>query len=464
MSNVTVSDKKLSLWEKISYGFGDMGCNVTFGALMGLLTFYYTDYCAVPAATVGTIMALSRVFDGISDVLFGFVLERTHTPIGKCRPWISKMILPLAISTVLMFVVPASATAWVKTVYIFIMYNLCNTVCFTAFNLSYSALSARMTRNIEDRAELSSFRLGMAPLGRILPMVLTLPLVTLLGDNQRAWIITVAFWAVLSAIPMYLCYKNCREYAGEEVDKIAAKQPKVPVATAVKHLLMNPYWWMCSALWGLDSAHYGLIGAVVPYYCKYILGNESLYSILNGIELACFIIFAFVSGQLTKHIPKSHLCLGCCIGAIASQAIFMLNPYNFAWMAFTTFVRSAFIGMTVPCVFSMIGDAAEYQQWKNHVREEGMVFSASGFGSKLGSGLTAALVGFVLTAAGYISTAGTAVTQSPSTLSAIEDIYNNGIFIIRGIQGTIFLIWFTLDKKLPVIMKELKEREAAGTY
>lgn len=457
-------NRKLTLGEKISYGLGDLGCNVTFGALLGLLTYYYTDYCAVPAATVGLIMALSRVFDGVSDILFGFILERTHTPRGKSRPWLLRMNAPLAISTVLMFVIPASATPWVKALYIFIMYNLCNTVCFTAFNLAYSALSARMTRNIEDRAELSSFRLGMAPMGRILPLALTMPMVSLLGNNQRAWIITVGFWALISMIPMYLCYKNCNEYAGEAVDKIAAQMPKVPVGTALKHLLTNPYWWLCSCLWGLDSAHYGLIGAVVPYYCKYLLGNENLYSILNAIEIACFIVFAFVSGQLTKRIKKSHLCFCSCIGAIASQAIFMLNPYNFAWMAFTTFLRSAFIGMTVPCVFSMIGDAAEYQQWKNHVREEGMVFSASGIGNKMGTGLTAALVGFALTSAGYIASSGIAVAQPESALRAIESIYSNGIFIIRGVQAVIFLIWFTLDKKLPSIMEELKQREAMNTY
>lgn len=352
-----------------------------------------------------------------------------------------------------------------KAVWIFISYNFCNTVCFTAYNLAYSALSARMTRNIVKRAELASYRLGMAPMGRLFATTFTLPFVKLLGDTQQSWMIVIAIWSALALIPAYLCFRNCKEFAGEEVDAIAAQQPPVKIGPALKHTLTNPYWWMVSALWGLASAHYGLIGSVVPYYCKYLLGNDTLYSVVNAVEICFLIISAFLSGQLSKKFAKSHISfIGCLIG-VASQAVFMLNPFDFSWMLITVAVRTMGIGISIPCVFSMIGDAAEYQQYKNHVREEGIVFSASGIGNKMGTGLCSAICGFLLTAAGYVSsTAGETVVQSESALQAIQDVYNGGFYIIWGAQAIIFLIWFRLDKKLPAIMAELKERAARNEF
>jgi len=456
--------RKLTLIEKLSYGCGDLGGNFSWGAVMGVITFFYTDYCGVAAATVGLILLLSRFLDGISDFIFGFILEKTHTPKGKCRPWIFRTMWPMAILTVLMFTVPSNATNVFKVIYIFIIYNLLNTVCFTANNLSYSALSARMTRNVKDRAEVASFRLGMAPIGRIIVTAGTLPLVSLLGNNQKAWIIVMAVWAAISLIPLWLCYHNCIEYAGMEVDKIQAKMEPIKLKSGVLHMITNPAWWGVTLLWGFSTANYSITGAMVPYYCKYLFGNQNLYSVLNLLEAVCFISAAFISGQLQKKMAKSHIGFyGCLIGC-AAQIVIFLNPLNFGLIVAMYVIRSFFTGLTIPCVFALIGDAAEYQQFKTHKREEGLVFSASGIGSKVGSGLAAGLTGLAMSAAGYIASAGASVVQPESVLTAIPRIYTVAELLVWGVQAVIFLLWFRLDAKLPSIMDELHKREARGEF
>lgn len=112
------------IFERFAYGCGDFGCNIIYTAMSAFLLFYYTDYAGVSAMAVGTIMMISRIFDGISDIVMGVIVDRTHSRFGKARPWILRMCIPFAISGVLMFSVPASWTSTPKLVYVFITYNL----------------------------------------------------------------------------------------------------------------------------------------------------------------------------------------------------------------------------------------------------------------------------------------------------------------------------------------------------
>ena len=166
---------KLSWLTRISYGLGDTAQNVVWGA-MSILTFFYTDYAGIDPAAVGLVMLLSRLFDGVSDIIMGFIVEKTNSKWGKSRPWILWMSLPFAISIVLIYTVPQTSSA-LQFAYIFVTYNLCTTVCYTALNLPYGSLSAMMTRISKERDMLSIVRMSLSPLGKILAVSATLPLV-----------------------------------------------------------------------------------------------------------------------------------------------------------------------------------------------------------------------------------------------------------------------------------------------
>ena len=135
----------VSLREKICYGLGDSACNVVYGLCSTLLTFFYTDYVGVDIALVGIIFLITRFFDGVSDIIMGFITDRTHSKWGKARPWILWMSVPYAVTFVLLFLIPADASAWVQGIYIFVTYNLVNTVVYTALNLPYSTMASLIT-------------------------------------------------------------------------------------------------------------------------------------------------------------------------------------------------------------------------------------------------------------------------------------------------------------------------------
>lgn len=139
MNNAQASSRKLSWTTRVAYGLGDTAQNVVWGA-MSILTFFYTDYAGIDASVVGLVMLLSRCFDGVSDVIMGFLVEKTNSKWGKSRPWILWTSLPFAISIVLIYTVPQTTSA-LQFAYIFVTYNLCTTVCYTALNLPYGSLN-----------------------------------------------------------------------------------------------------------------------------------------------------------------------------------------------------------------------------------------------------------------------------------------------------------------------------------
>ncbi len=130
------------LKERFAYGCGDYGCNIIYTAMSAFLLFYYTDYAGVSAFAVGVIMMVSRVFDGVSDLIMGVIVDRTKSKYGKARPWILRMSVPFALAGILLFSVPTSWSDTPKLVYVFITYNLMSTVFYTAVNVPYSALNA----------------------------------------------------------------------------------------------------------------------------------------------------------------------------------------------------------------------------------------------------------------------------------------------------------------------------------
>ena len=140
-TGIQQSGGKLGWGTRVAYGCGDTACNVVFGMISTLLTLFYTDYVGISAATVGLVMLLSRMFDGVSDAVMGIIVEKTNSRWGKSRPWLLWMCVPYAVSAVLLFTVPHTK-ALLQFLYMFVTYNFCTTVCYTAC-LLYTSPSPR---------------------------------------------------------------------------------------------------------------------------------------------------------------------------------------------------------------------------------------------------------------------------------------------------------------------------------
>ena len=269
---------KVPLVTKIAYGSGDVACNISFGVISTLLTLFYTDYAGISAATIGLVMLLSRVFDGVSDIIMGYIVSHTKSKWGQSRPWILWSSIPFCLSIVLLFTVPQT-TEMLQFIYIFVTYNFCTTICYTALNLPYGSLSAMMTRDSRERDMVSVFRMAMSPFGRILVGLFTMPMVKMFGDDQKAFILTATLWSVIALALLIFCFVKC-----EEKVVIAAREQKKEKRSGkatLKALLTNQYFWAVAVLWMLQNSASGVIGIVLPYYSKYIMHNDTwVYSVL----------------------------------------------------------------------------------------------------------------------------------------------------------------------------------------
>ena len=253
------------IFERFAYGCGDFGCNIIYTAMSAFLLFYYTDYAGVSAMAVGTIMMISRVFDGISDIIMGVIVDRTHSRLGKARPWILRMCIPFAISGVLMFSVPASWSSTPKLVYVFITYNLVSTIIYTAINVPYSALNALMTQDPYERSVLSIFRNLLATAGTLTINTFTLPLVEYFGNNASAWTKTFVVFGIVS-IAAFLCtFFGTKERVRANEAGEQKVEENVPFVTGIKALFQNKYWIMMTGMLALFFLMYSVNGGATMW-------------------------------------------------------------------------------------------------------------------------------------------------------------------------------------------------------
>lgn len=449
---------KLSWNTRVSYASGDVACNVVFGMIGTLLTLFYTDYVGINPATVGLMMLLSRLFDGVSDLIMGVLVERTNSKWGKSRPWLLWMSVPFALSAVLLFTVPRT-TAVLQFLYLFVTYNFCTTVCYTAINLPYGSLSAMMTRVSSERDMLSVVRMGLSPIGKIIAATCTLPIVKLFGNDQAAWVKTMSIWAVLALILLLICFFKC-----EETVKIEAKEnaAKVPLKKGFIALFKNQYFWAVLVLWMVQSVSFGISGTILPYYCKYIFGNDTwMYSTLFLTETLTLVAGIFACTPLIRKFGKRNIALAGSVIAIAGQLLFCLNPYNFNWMFMSCIARAIGLAPLNAVVFGMVGDVVEFGQWKTHIRQESLIFAGGSIGTKVGAGLASAVMTGLLSLAGYVSSSVGSAAQPDAALNMIVNIYKFGPALI-AVVAFITLALYRLDKVYPSIMEELLERESRG--
>ena len=445
---------------RIAYGLGDTACNVVFGMITALLTLFYTDYCGISVVTVGMVMLISRIFDGSSDVIMGIIVGKTKSKWGKARPWILWMSVPYVLCAVAMFCVPHTSSTTIQFWYIFVTYNLCTTVCYTAINVPYGTLSTMMTRSSHERDLLSIVRMALSPVGKIIAVTFTMPVVKLFGDNQAAWIKTMSMWCAIALILLIICFVRCKETVNFEAAQ--QEQPKVPASRALKALLGNPYFWATLVLWTVTCVHTTIIGTDLPYYCKYVLGNDSwYYSVIYTAEIVTLIVGALLCPLLLQKFNKRDLSLIGCIIVVIAHALIMVNPMSFQWILVMTVIRSLGQAPLTSLVFGMMGDVVEYGQWKSHLRQESLIFGGGSLGFKIGTGITSAVMTAMLEGAGFLSSVTGGAMQPTSAQHMISSIFKFGPIFVWA-AAIIVLLFYKLDKIYPTIAKELAEREARG--
>lgn len=448
-TNVNASEK-ITVKERLAYGCGDFSSNIMYSAMAAFLMFYYTDYIGVSAAVVGSIMLFSRIFDGISDLIMGVIIDRTKSPFGKARIWILRLVIPYAIGTVLLFSVPAGWSEMAKYVYIFFSYNIAFTVLFTGINLPYATLTALMTQDQYECSVLSIFRMILATCGTLFIKTCTLPVVKFFGDDARAWTYTFVVFGALEIITFMITFLFTRERVNTSEDK----RMSIPISLGFKALVKNKYWFMATLNLVLIFIAQGVNGSSEVYYAKEVLGNGNLVGTFSvALQVTQIVCMFFIAGFVKKFGKRNVLMTGAAI-MIMGYGIMGIGAERLPVLIAGCMLRGVGNAGISACMFAMVTDTIEYGEWKTGIRTEGLINSAASFGQKIGNGLSNVVMGAILAAGGYV---GTAATQTASAISAIKVSYIY-VPIVLTVAQIIVLAFYHLDKEYDTILENIKKR------
>lgn len=449
---------KVPLSEKLAYCFGDPALTLMYTMTTTLLIYFYTNVVGISAGAVGMIMLLSRVFDGFSDVLMGTIIDRTHSKYGKARIWILRLAVPYALAAVLLFTMPPMGNMG-KIIYAFVTYNIMNTVVYTAISQPFHALGSLMSRDRRERDVICNIRMVLSITASMIITAFTLPLINIVanitGNQQMAWILVTAGYAIISVGVLVNTYMVCTERVS------AAKQEKedIPFVEAFKATVTNRYFLIALGLMIFYTAYQIIIGTDLTYYCQYVLGNVDLVMPLSAAEkLATVAGIALLPKVLPRYGKRNLICAGCILG-VAGQLLFLMNITSVSLGVVTCIMRGIGIAPFYGVQYSLPSDAIEYGQWKTGKRVEGLMFSSMSMGQKAGSGLTSAIMGGILSAAYFDGTKATAAEQSTEAIRVIKGFY---LYVPIAIWVVMFVIaaCYQLDKVYDKMMRELIQRES----
>jgi glycoside/pentoside/hexuronide:cation symporter, GPH family len=449
---VQVNPEKLPVKEKIGYALGDTAANFIFQTMIMFQLAFYTDTFGITAVAAGTLFLVVRFWDAIFDPIMGIVADKTNTKYGKFRPWILWTAVPFGIMGFLTFVTPDLSVGG-KLIYAYVTYIVLMMV-YSANNLPYSALSGVMTGNLGERTSLSSYRFVFAMIAQLLIQGLALPMVHYFGAGNNAigyqW--TMGIFSALAVVLFFITFASTQERIQPAPDQ------KATVKQHFADLTKNGPWLVMFILTVILFITLSMRGSVVLYYFKYYVGDESYFSMFNVLGTAATIIGIFFSKGLSMKYGKRNVFIGGLSATTVFTALFVFIPQTAVAMMFATEILRQFAyGFTIPLLWAMMADVADFSEWKNNRRATGIVFSAIVFGLKAGLGFGGAITGYVLSLYGYVPN----VAQTADALNGIRLTMSIFPAITFGVC-VVCLCFYRINKQTEIqITTELTERRKA---
>ena len=213
----------LKWYNKIGYGSGDVAGNVVYAFLSSFVMIYLTDTVGLNPGIVGTLIAVSKLFDGITDIFFGSMIDKTHSQLGKARPWMLYGYIGCAITLVGIFAIPMGMSEFAKYAWFFICYTLLNSVFYTANNIAYSALTALVTKNSKERVQMGSYRFIFAFGTSLLIQAVTFQFVEAMGGGANGWRTVAIIYAVIGLIVNTISAPSVRNFLMRNLQTVKQK-------------------------------------------------------------------------------------------------------------------------------------------------------------------------------------------------------------------------------------------------
>ena len=440
----------LRWYNKVGYGSGDVAGNVVYVLLSAFLMIYLTDTAGLNPGVIGTLMMVSRIFDGFSDVIFGTLLDRTSTRMGKARPWMLWGFVGCAAMIIAIFAITTGIGTVGGYIWFFIAYTLLNSVFYTANNIAYSALTALVTRNSAERVQMGSIRFIFAFGTNLLIQSVTIQGVETFGGGAQGWRAIAIIYALIGLAVNTLAVFSVRELPEEElegdgpdagadnspdagaghqegqgagrqeVESTAEERPTM--RESARMLLSNRYYLIILGIFLLTQIFTAMLNMGI-FFMKYILGDAKLLGVFAWAINVPLIVGLLVTPVVVDRFKEMYRVniWGYAIAVVGRLGVLVAAymgsvPLMLALSALASLGMSPLQGT----LNAMIAEISEYTWLRTGKRIDGLMFSCTSLGVKVGGGVGTALAGWLLAASGYVRDA---PVQPDSTVQMLYVMY-----------------------------------------
>lgn len=427
MGNQNKEKTYLNWYHKVGYGSGDVAGNVVYAFLSSFVMIYLTDTVGLNAGIVGTLMMVSKLFDGVTDIFFGSMIDKTHSKMGKARPWMLWAYIGCAAMIAAIFSIPAGMGKAAQYAWFFVTYTALNAVFYTANNIAYSALTALITKNSSERVQLGSIRFMFAFGTSMLIQTITVQGVEFFGGGAEGWRTIAMIYAAVGLLVNTISTLSVKElpeeeYCETESQAKAETAEKYSLKDAAKLLLSNKYYLIICGIYILTQIFTATLNMGV-FFTTYILGDGSLlgaFSVAINIPLIIGLLFTPVLVKKMGGMYKINLA-GYALSVIA-RAMVIAGGYlgNLPMMLIFSGIASLGMSPLQGDLNALIASCSEYTFLKDHKRIDGTMYSCTSLGVKIGGGIGTALAGWLLDASGYVANA---AVQAPSCINMLYFMY-----------------------------------------
>jgi glycoside/pentoside/hexuronide:cation symporter, GPH family len=447
--------QSLTFGEKFGYSLGDLAANFIFQAMLALQLDFYTHTFGLTAAQAGTLFLVVGLGVACLNPIMGMIADRTSSRFGKFRPWLLWSALPFGIIGVLTFTTPNISPA-AKLIYAWTTYILLRVV-YTVNNVPYASITAVMTLDPDERTSISSYRQIAANSAGFIIASLAIPMVRFFGqgNDARGYQYTMGLLSALSVVFFLIAFAVTKERIQPD------PQQKTSLAQDLSDLFKNRPWVMLFFATLFYFAAIVIRGNVMLPYFRFVANDVNLFSWFNGFGLASLLAGVACSTAVSRRTGKRQLfVVSLILTGIFNAALFLIPPQASTLIIATEVIRQFIYGLSGPIIWSMMGDVADYGEWKTGRRASGTVTAAVVFALWAGLAIGGAIAGWLFSFYGFVSAAAVQTAHAQSGILLTASIYAGLAFVASAVAMIFYPISATMNRQ---IADDLEGRRAKYT-
>jgi len=442
--------EKLPFTEKFGYSLGDMAANFIFQSLIALQLDFYTHTFGLTPAQAGTLFGVVGLGVAFLNPVMGVIADQTTTRWGKFRPWLLWTAVPFGIIGVLTFTTPNLSPGG-KLIYAWATYILLR-VIYIVNNVPYASLTAVMTQDPDERTNISSYRQIAANSAGFIIQSLAIPMVAFFGrgNDARGYQLTMGLLCLVGVVFFIITFLTTKERIQPD------PQQETSVGRNLSDLFQNRPWIVLFLVTLFYFTAILVRGSVMLPYFRYVVDKVNLFSWFNGFGLGALLVGVACSTFVSVRMGKRTLFIASMIlTAVFTTALLILPPAATSLIIGTEVLRQFSFGLSGPILWAMMGDVADYGEWKTGRRASGTVTAAVVFALWVGLALGGAIAGWLLSAYGVVSEAAVQSAQAQSGIVLTASVYAGLCFFAAAAS----LFFYPLSRELTKsIADELTER------